>query len=141
MGKEQFIKQRRMANFTDPYCAFKIGDIFVDGNDIDVEKYQVFDKKGKNGFLYLKWWEAIKIKDMPKYLISSRWKRFATKPLCESGIISKITKEHNPIYKVKEYLTTGFIDEKGIVRYFDIEGSFPSSKEEYNQYKSIFVKK
>ena len=137
MTKEDLLKQRYMKMLPDAFCIDNIGDIFVCKDEKQAERYEEMNK-GCVSYLKLKWWEARKINDMPKYLISEKWNRFSTEPLSESGIIRKITKQHHPIYKVQEYLTTGFITEAGAIKYFEIEGSLPCTEEEYNQYRNIF---
>lgn len=140
MDKEQLLKQRYMATFADPYCKFGWGHIFLCENHHDEIKYDKMNKEcNDNAFLKLKWWEARKINELPKYLVSTKWESQATVPLCESGILRRITKRCQPIYAVKEYVTTGFITESDEIKYFDLEGSLPATEEEYHEYRRIFT--
>lgn len=81
----------------------------------------------KKMFLKLKWWQARKLCDLPKYI--------KTLTFVGCNRHNNINGDAYIVYEVKEYMPSGFIDISEKMHYFDTEDYHPSTKEEYEKYK------
>jgi hypothetical protein len=139
LDMKELLKPRYMRIGLDPYCQQREGQIFICDTEKQVEVLKSANKMyGSIVYKRLKWWEARKIIDMPQYINATRYKSVIHESIDGNPMFKRETKRGATIYKVKEYLTTGFIREDNNVEYFEICGAMPATKEEYEKYMEVF---